>query len=552
MCTAADCAHAALQQGVSVDVVLIGYTNSMGRAVAQITGGRTHEVDDMAQLLAICEEPSFVQGDTPTPQLPRSASLQQVKHALQRAKATPYHHHKATTQPVPPVTPSLLLRGNVVEREVSTAARALYEQANVPAKIVVLRAKKRVERLASQRSPPPARRNLRLMLELSRASRFLERHRDVARVLTESEQLTPWRVVMSAPAETPWEGGCFELALDLGADYPLQPPTATFVTPLLHPNVDARSGRACHSILGTAYTSETTVYHIILAMRSLLLAPEPSDALNQQVALLYRDHDLFTSEVKKHVDQHARGSIDELEAKILRAYDQDRDSEDSDAEDSEEDEERRVCALTDLPCALSEACETKYGFTYRKTALEAFFQESGLQCDPKASQLAGTNLLLSDCDVSAVVSTINDHGAFFLTAAADVASRDDENEDEDDAASSNNNAPLLLGSGAVDYSSSSAHCDDGYGCFKCGRPVSAFAVVCCARCRAAPYCSSTCRAAHAREHALFCAPPKAPLRRIEQDDAISRARRQRDDARALLAIFYAYLSSVCAVGCKKP
>lgn len=150
MCTAADCAHAALQQGVSVDVVLIiGYTNSMGRAVAQITGGRTHEVDDMAQLLAICEEPSFVQGDTPTPQLPRSASLQQVKHALQRAKATPYHHHKATTQPVPPVTPSLLLRGNVVEREVSTAARALYyEQANVPAKLVVLRAKKRAERLA--------------------------------------------------------------------------------------------------------------------------------------------------------------------------------------------------------------------------------------------------------------------------------------------------------------------------------------------------------------------------------------------------------------------
>ncbi|KAJ1453646.1 ubiquitin-conjugating enzyme/RWD-like protein, partial [Pelagophyceae sp. CCMP2097] len=136
------------------------------------------------------------------------------------------------------------------------------------------------------------------MYELSLAHEALAHDSADVRVLA-GEELTPWRVVLRGPRDTPWEGGTFQLAIDFGPEYPLEPPTVHFLTPILHPNVDDASGRACHSILGTAYTSETMALDVILAIKSMLYAPEPSDALNQQVAMRMRDDSAFRAEVQR-------------------------------------------------------------------------------------------------------------------------------------------------------------------------------------------------------------------------------------------------------------
>ncbi len=42
---------------------------------------------------------------------------------------------------------------------------------------------------------------------------------------------------VQGPADTPFAGGCFELAIRVPEQYPLVPPTMSFKTKIFHPNV---------------------------------------------------------------------------------------------------------------------------------------------------------------------------------------------------------------------------------------------------------------------------------------------------------------------------
>lgn len=46
-----------------------------------------------------------------------------------------------------------------------------------------------------------------------------------------------WKVVMQGPPASPYANGTFMLYLEIGSDFPLKPPSARFITPMLHPNI---------------------------------------------------------------------------------------------------------------------------------------------------------------------------------------------------------------------------------------------------------------------------------------------------------------------------
>jgi uncharacterized protein YegL len=46
-----------------------------------------------------------------------------------------------------------------------------------------------------------------------------------------------WKIVMQGPPSSPYESGIFLLYVELGNDFPRVPPTARFITPILHPNI---------------------------------------------------------------------------------------------------------------------------------------------------------------------------------------------------------------------------------------------------------------------------------------------------------------------------
>lgn len=46
--------------------------------------------------------------------------------------------------------------------------------------------------------------------------------------------------IINGPGGTPYEGGKFELSIELGDKYPYKPPNVKFATKIWHPNVSSQ------------------------------------------------------------------------------------------------------------------------------------------------------------------------------------------------------------------------------------------------------------------------------------------------------------------------
>jgi hypothetical protein len=80
--------------------------------------------------------------------------------------------------------------------------------------------------------------------------------------LADDADVGVWRVLLEGPAGSPYAGRVFELVLSFPPAYPRAPPACRFATPIQHVNVDPASGRVCHYVLGSSWSSDTSV-HII-------------------------------------------------------------------------------------------------------------------------------------------------------------------------------------------------------------------------------------------------------------------------------------------------
>jgi ubiquitin-protein ligase len=102
----------------------------------------------------------------------------------------------------------------------------------------------------------------------------------------------------------------------MGSEYPMFAPTARFITPIYHPNIN-RHGRICHSILDRNWTLDTSNSDLINNIYSLLLVPEFSDPINTVVTLIYHGIEVqFKEEAQKHVQKHAGKSRAEWRKEI--------------------------------------------------------------------------------------------------------------------------------------------------------------------------------------------------------------------------------------------
>ena len=71
----------------------------------------------------------------------------------------------------------------------------------------------------------------RLRKELQNLERNKDEEDDVYLRPTNPEQsILQWTALLKGPKETPYEGGVFQLSIRCGSDYPLAPPTITFLT----------------------------------------------------------------------------------------------------------------------------------------------------------------------------------------------------------------------------------------------------------------------------------------------------------------------------------
>jgi len=116
-----------------------------------------------------------------------------------------------------------------------------------------------------------------------------------------------WKVVFEGPDESPYEDGIFTLKFIFPEDYPTQGPEARFMTPMFHPNVNAKSdNHVCINLLNE-WDKDRTLEDVILGIYDILLNPLVKGAYdNDARKLLDKDYDEYYDKVEEYTYKYAK------------------------------------------------------------------------------------------------------------------------------------------------------------------------------------------------------------------------------------------------------
>ncbi|XP_052129197.1 probable ubiquitin-conjugating enzyme E2 21 [Frankliniella occidentalis] len=106
---------------------------------------------------------------------------------------------------------------------------------------------------------------------------FRFRENDCGISVVVGDDLLGFDAFIKGPAGTPYEGGTFKVRINIPAEYPMQPPVATFKTEIWHPNISSMSGYVCLDTLGSKWVGCMNFRAVLLSLQNLLMNPEPAD-----------------------------------------------------------------------------------------------------------------------------------------------------------------------------------------------------------------------------------------------------------------------------------
>lgn len=109
---------------------------------------------------------------------------------------------------------------------------------------------------------------------------------------TTTDSLLHWTGLIRGPVGTPYEGGVFQLSIRVGTDYPLAPPTISFVTRVFHPNVHFKTGDVCLDILKKEWSPAWGLQAACRAVLALLSDPDADSPLNCDAGNMVRYGDM--------------------------------------------------------------------------------------------------------------------------------------------------------------------------------------------------------------------------------------------------------------------
>ncbi len=120
-------------------------------------------------------------------------------------------------------------------------------------------------------------------------------------LIPDSENILKWTALLRGPAETPYEGGIFQLNIDCGQDYPLAPPSIQFATKVFHPNVHFRTGDVCLDILKKEWSPAWGIQAACRAILALLSDPDADSPLNCDAGNMIRGGDMICYNSTAHM-----------------------------------------------------------------------------------------------------------------------------------------------------------------------------------------------------------------------------------------------------------
>jgi len=98
------------------------------------------------------------------------------------------------------------------------------------------------------------------------------------------DDITKLRGSFEGPPGTAYEGGKYDINIEIPNEYPFRPPIMKFATKIWHPNVSSQTGAICLDTLSTGWSPVLTIKSALLSLQSLLSTPEPKDPQDAEVA----------------------------------------------------------------------------------------------------------------------------------------------------------------------------------------------------------------------------------------------------------------------------
>jgi len=130
---------------------------------------------------------------------------------------------------------------------------------------------------------------------------------DIKLFPNDTKKLDVWTAYIKGPPDTAFEGGVFQLRLEIPRKYPHEPPKIKFVTKVCHPNVNFQNGEICLDVLKDAWTPVWTLESVTRAVVNLLEKPEADSPLNCDAGNLIRADDMrgFLSMARMYTLEYA-------------------------------------------------------------------------------------------------------------------------------------------------------------------------------------------------------------------------------------------------------
>lgn len=111
-----------------------------------------------------------------------------------------------------------------------------------------------------------------------------------------SESILLWTALLKGPPDTPYENGVFQLSIKCGTDYPLAPPSISFITKIFHPNIHFKTGQVCLDILKKEWSPAWGLQAACRAVLCLLGDPDADSPLNCDAGNMVRNGDMLAFE----------------------------------------------------------------------------------------------------------------------------------------------------------------------------------------------------------------------------------------------------------------
>ncbi|KAF9244275.1 ubiquitin-conjugating enzyme/RWD-like protein [Melanogaster broomeanus] len=100
------------------------------------------------------------------------------------------------------------------------------------------------------------------------------------------DSLYHWKGTIPGPQGSSYEGGVFNVDIQLPPDYPFSAPKVTFSTRIYHMNISDKGG-ICIDILKQNWSPALSLFKVMLSLSSLLTDPNPHDPLVPSIATEY-------------------------------------------------------------------------------------------------------------------------------------------------------------------------------------------------------------------------------------------------------------------------